>query len=62
MHNSAPHPAVAHRTATGAQAAVEPNPQSREAQVHQALIELFPHLRSQAYNALREMFPTPRQS
>lgn len=30
----------------------------REAEAQQALTELFPHLRQQAYNALRELFPT----
>ena len=30
----------------------------REAEAQRALTELFPHLRHQAYNALRELFPT----
>ncbi|HSW07978.1 hypothetical protein [Aquabacterium sp.] len=30
----------------------------REAEGQQALTELFPHLRLEAYNALRELFPT----
>lgn len=33
--------------------------QQREADAQQALIDLFPHLRHEAYNALRELFPTP---
>ena len=28
-----------------------------EAEAQQALTELFPHLRHEAYNALRELFP-----
>ena len=32
--------------------------QPREAEVQQVLTELFPHLRLEAYNALRELFPT----
>lgn len=31
--------------------------QLREAQAQQALTDLFPHLRLEAYNALRELFP-----
>ena len=30
----------------------------QEAQAQQALAELFPHLRREAYNALRDLFPT----
>ncbi len=33
--------------------------QQREADAHRALIDLFPHVRHEAYNALRELFPTP---
>lgn len=31
--------------------------QLRDAQAQQALTDLFPHLRLEAYNALRELFP-----
>lgn len=62
MHNPAVRKAAVRRASPSVPTREADNPQQREAQVQQALIELFPHLRSQAYNALREMFPTPRQS
>jgi len=33
--------------------------QWRDADAQRALTELFPHLRQEAYNALRELFPSP---
>ncbi len=55
--------AVATRASVPAAARARPaqglETQQREADAHQALIELFPHLRHEAYNALRELFPTP---
>lgn len=41
--------------------AVPPLPaprQQRDAEAQRALTELFPHLRQEAYNAFRELFPT----
>lgn len=31
----------------------------QDTQAQQALADLFPHLRHEAYNALRDLFPTP---
>lgn len=49
------------QTATPSPRSIPPMPmpaQLRDAEAHRALTELFPHLRQEAYNALRELFPT----
>lgn len=53
--NAKPSPATAKPLPLHAAALTQ---QLRDAQAQQALTDLFPHLRLEAYNALRELFPS----